>query len=135
VASLATKLWLAQTHIDLISDRFDLTSNSRVPRVAVSLSPLTEVLPQHAIHDTDALVQLLESLHQHGGAERLAEALAFLEDELRRADPVGECIRWVARGHVRDLLSFPERVGLICLPLPSMLKPIHRSNTWSYIRS
>src|SRR6202044_429104 len=45
----------------------------------------------------------------------LAQALAVLEDTLRRTDSVGECIRWSTRNHKRDFLSFPERVSSICI--------------------
>jgi hypothetical protein len=44
-------------------------------------------------------------------AKQLAAALAFLEDDLRRTDPVGESIRWLAAVCTRDILSFPERVS------------------------
>jgi hypothetical protein len=51
-------------------------------------------------------------------AEELAQALAFLEDQLRHTDTVSECIRWSTGQHTRDLLSFPERVSSIGLPSP-----------------
>ena len=64
----------------------------------------------------DAVADLLGALlHGTVRTEEIAEALAVLEDDLRRTDPLGECVRWLARGRRRDLISFPELVNLHCI--------------------
>lgn len=58
------------------------------------------------------LADLLTSLLRGNvKTKQIAETLAVLEGDLRRSDHMGECVRWLARGRRRDLMSFPERVN------------------------
>jgi hypothetical protein len=83
----------------------------------------------------DTLADLLASLLQRNvKTEQMAEALAVLEDDLRRTDPLGECVRWLARGRRRDLISFPERVSLPFITSFFLPQLPCRWKTWFCIR-
>ena len=113
MTSLSRELWLTDSHRRLILDKFGPRSTKRIPEVVIASNSLSDLLLPTLREDEDILPQFLTSLLKvEGTTKAVAEALASLEHELRRNDPLGECVRWLAKGRRRDLISFPERVSV-----------------------
>ena len=119
---IATKIWLSDSQISRLSDPF--LSNpyqTTYPWVAWQRRFLAEAIESAKNIDSLSLKELIKEAR---GSDRslnnlaveLVEALSVLEDQMRRMDPIGECVRWVAKGRTRNFLSFPERVSLITTP-------------------
>ena len=97
----------------MILDKFGPRSTKRIPEVVIASNALSDLLLPTLTEDENMLPQFLSSLLKvEGTTKEVAGALASLEHELRRKDSLGECVRWLAKGRRRDLLSFPERVSL-----------------------
>jgi hypothetical protein len=111
-------LWLSGEQLDILSMPFTLLPQ-RPSSVDWVLATFHESVEKAAKQNRVSMSDPIASLTGKGDARALAlefaQALAVLEDGMRRADPTGECIRWSARKYSRDLLSFPERVRL-CYP-------------------
>jgi hypothetical protein len=113
VTNLSRELWLTDSHRRLILDKFGPKSTRRIPEVVIASNALSDLLLPTLTEDENILPQFLSSLLKvEGTTKEVAAALASLEYELRRKDPLGECVRWLAKGRRRDLLSFPERVSV-----------------------
>jgi hypothetical protein len=94
-------------------DKFGPRSTSHIPEVVIASNALSNLLLPTFSEATNILPSLLASLLDNKGTARdLAESLAILEQDIRQNDPLGECVRWLARGHRRDLLSFPEMASI-----------------------
>jgi hypothetical protein len=113
VTKFVSHLWLTDRQISRVSQAFGRKPNL-VRSVARAMSILNEGLQKLEQDNMAAIPDPIFSLDNASLgvlAEELAEALAVLEDDVRRTDPVGECVRWSAQRFTRDFLSFPERVS------------------------
>lgn len=122
-AKFVSHLWLADAQISKLSKAF---SSKPPPRVRYQQDPISwtadaffeslrKLTKENDVAMEDPVASLSSNKIIRVLAVELAQALAVLEDRLRRTDPVGECIRWSARTCTRDFLSFPERVSSIGL--------------------
>jgi hypothetical protein len=138
LTDLVSGLCLTDRQLDTISKSFDpalpLLRNLS-PEVSHFLKSLSQNIRNVKMEDTATLAVRLASLNTQSSVERfakeLAEALAVLEDDLRRVDPIGEYVRWLARASFQDILSFPEQVSMIFSPCPR-LEQLHRLKGWCY---
>ena len=110
---LSRELWLSDAHRRLILDKFGPKSIGHIPDVIIASNLLSSLLLPTFSEGPSILPNLLAALlHNRGTTKAFAEALAILEQDIRQSDPLGECVRWLARGHRRDLLSFPEMASI-----------------------
>jgi hypothetical protein len=124
VTKFLSKLWLTDRQINKIAEYF--VQRSTVPGLAACVAyergSLIECLQRLQKRNASTLGPSIASLDELEKttlellAQALAEALAVLEDKLRRTDSVGECVRWMTRNYTRDFISFPERVCPLDLP-------------------
>ena len=122
---LCRELWLNDSHRQLILRKFGPNSIGHIPEVLIPSNALFNLLRPTVSEETDILPNLLASLLVNRGTIKdLAEALAILEQDVRQSDALGECARWLAKGHRRDLLSFPEMASVGVIPLQGMLNKL-----------
>jgi hypothetical protein len=136
VSGLISKLCLTDGQLDTISRSFNpalpLLHGGLSTEVDHILNLLSQDIKKAKKEDTATLAFRLASLDTKNSmdfAKELAEALAVLEDKLRRDDPVGEYIRWLARASFQDILSFPEQVSMVFSPC-HRLEQLHRLKGW-----
>jgi hypothetical protein len=124
VTKFVSHLWLTDLQISKLSKAFVSEPIPLVPSVPVAwvagslIESLQKLTDENLACEQDPIASLSDSSSLGVLALELAQALAVLEEELRRMDPVGECVRWSARKYTRDFLSFPERVSSISLSSP-----------------
>jgi len=121
VTRIAEDFWLTDSHRRLIFQAFCPAGDNNPEVIFTStFKLLSRVLPVHE----DEFSQILHVLlHEKQASRVVAESFAILEQEIRLHDPHGERVRWLARDHPRDLLSFPERVENLVLHSLLMVDP------------
>ena len=112
--AFADELWLTDKQTAKLSSALRFDPGVRSPAVNWVADHFRKSIQMAAQRNevtiSDPIASLSGKRDVQALAIELAQALAILEDWLRRSDPIGECVRWSARNYPRDFLSFPERV-------------------------
>jgi hypothetical protein len=99
---------------------------------------LRNKLKKHIVKRQEILKQSKEWIYSHGikrrdweiHARQCAEILSYLEIDLRRTDPVGECLRWLTPPENREFGPFPERVRPLVYLIRNEIKVNFKLQSW-----